>query len=310
MMANNEVTKNKDSKVWKKIREGYSNWLFMMPFIIGFCVFIAYPIVMSMYYSFTDFNGISIRRIGLFNYESILNFGKYGLEQQVFKSFLQTFKYTLISIPINVVLSYCLALMLHKSVPGIKLIRLLFYLPVLIPGIVFGQIWIDMLGYPKGLVNQWLNGMGLSSMTFFSSEYTQLSTLIGISQWTIGGGMIIWLAALSNVPQTLYEASELDGAGFFTRLFKITIPICTPIIFYNVIALTIMCLQVFDSYAYLGRGINDVTYFISIRIYLTAFGEAHQYGLACSMAWLLFVIIGILTAVMFKTSKWVFYGDN
>ena len=193
---------------------------------------------------------------------------------------------------------------------AIKIVRLLCYLPVLIPGIVFGQIWMDMLGHPEGLINSWLVNLGLPKQTFFSAEATQLSTLIVVSQWGIGGGMIVWLAALENIPSTLYEAADIDGAKYYKKLFKITLPMSTPIIFYNLISAVIGCLQTFDSYAYLGRGENDATYFISIRIYVTAFeGTVHQYGFACAMAWILFIIIAVLTGIMFKSSKWVFYGE-
>lgn len=293
----------------RTVKNEYSNWIFLLPFIVGFFLFIVYPLLMSLFYSLTDFNGISIKKIGFFNFKDIFDFSKYGLGKQVFRSFGLTALYTVISIPINTVLSYSLALSLHKQIRGIKVLRLLFYLPVLIPSIVSGQVWLEILGYPDGILNQWLGNIGLGPFTFFQGEETQLATLITTGQWTLGGAMIIWLAALSNVPPELYEAAELDGAKYFRRLFSITIPLTTPIIFYNVISLVIMCLQIFDSYAYLGRGINDGAYFISIRIYMTAFGDGREYGLACAIAWILFAVIAGLTALMFKTQKWVYYGE-
>lgn len=291
------------------LKKEWSNWVFLLPFVVGFCLLIIYPLITSFFYSLTDFNGISIKKIGFFNYADIFDFSKFGYGKEVFRSLGLTALYTMISVPVNTVLSYALALSLHKSVKGIKGIRLLFYLPVLIPGIVSGQVWIDILSYPDGIINQWFTTLGFNPIPFYNSEDWQLATLIITGQWTLGGAMIVWLAALSNVPPTIYEAAELDGAGYFRRLFQITIPMTTPIIFYNLISLIIMCLQTFDSYAYLGRGINDGTYFISIRIYVTAFGDGRQYGLACAIAWILFAIIGGLTAVMFKMSKWVYYGE-
>ena len=301
--------KNRFSQCVKTIKKEYSNWVFLLPFVIGFCLFMVYPLVMSFYYSLTDFNGISIKNVGFFNYKDIFDFSKYGLGKQVLHSFKLTALYTIISVPVNTVLSYALALSLHKEIKGMKVIRLLFYLPVLIPGIVSGQVWLDILGYPTGIINQWLSNFGVGPFTFFNGEHSQMATLITTGQWTLGGAMIVWLAALSNVPPELYEAAELDGAGYFKRLFTITIPLTTPIIFYNLISLIIMCLQTFDSYAYLGRGVSDGAYFISIRIYLTAFGDGREYGLACALAWILFAIIGGLTALMFKMSKWVYEGE-
>lgn len=291
------------------IKKEWPNWIFLLPFIIGFLVFIVYPLGMSIVYSLTDYNGITIKNIGFFNYADIFSFRKYGLGKQVFRSFGLTALYTVISLPINTVLSYMLALALHKPIKGIKVLRLLFYLPVLIPSIVSGQVWIDILRYPDGLINQWAENLGIGPFTFFQGESTQLATLITIGQWTLGGSMIVWLAALSNISPELYEAAQLDGAKYFRKLFSITLPLTTPIIFYNVVCLFIMNSQMFDSYAYLNRGINDGAYFISIRIYLTAFGTGHQYGLACAMAWILFVVIAALTALMFKCSKWVYYGE-
>ncbi len=306
--------KKNDSRLGAFLRgakKEYSNWLFMLPFIVGFSVFVAYPIIMSFVYSFTDFNAIRIKNYGFFNYENIFDFSAYGMGNDIWKSFGLTALYAVISIPLNMFLSFTLAMALRKAIPGIRGIRLLFYLPVLIPGIVMGQIWTDMLGHPEGLINQWLGAIGLPANTFFSSEKTQFATLIAISQWGIGGGMIVWLAALENVPKTLYEAAEMDGITFFGKLFKITLPMCTPIIFYNLIGSIIGALQVFDTYAYLGTGQNNGLYFISIRIYTTAFGgRVHDYGLACALAWVLFAVIAVLTGIMFKTSSWVFYGDS
>jgi multiple sugar transport system permease protein len=293
----------------KELKNDIGCYLFLSPFIIGFSVFVLYPIIMSIFYSVTDFNGVYITQIGLFNYADIFDTSKFGMFKDIMKSFGLTFIYAIISIPLNMILSFSLALLIHKNIKGIKTIRLLCYLPVLIPSIAFGQLWKDMLNYPNGLINQFLNDIGLQAMTFYYAEATQLSTLITTSQWGIGGGLIIWLAALNNIPQTLYEAADLDGANYLTKLIKITLPMSSPIIFYNLICAVIACLQTFDSYSFLNRGINDATYFISIRIYVTAFVEK-SYGLACSIAWLLFAVIGALTVVMFKTSKWVFYGED
>ena len=305
------LTERRGAKLLRGVKREYSNWLFMSPFIVGFLVFVLYPIVMSLAYSFTDYNSIRITEIGFFNYADIFDFSRFGMGHDIWKSYGLTALYAVLSIPLNIFLSYTLALLLQKNIPGIKAIRLLCYLPVLIPGIVFGQIWMDMLGYPEGLINPWLAQLGLSKHTFFSAESTQLMTLLVVSQWGVGGGMIVWLAALENVPKTLYEAAEIDGARFFTKLFRITLPMSSPIIFYNLICSLIACLQTFDSYPYLGVGENTATNFISIPIYLTAFaGDVHNYGLACAMAWILFLVIAVLTGVMFRTSKWVFYGDK
>lgn len=132
-------------------------------------------------------------------------------------------------------LSYSLALFLKKEIKGVKTLRLLFYLPVLIPSIAFGQVWLDMLAYSSnsagGIINQMLTNLNLGKLTFYSAENTQFITFLVTSQWGIGGGMIIWLAALKNISTEIYEAAEIDGANAFVKLFKLTIPMTTPIIF-------------------------------------------------------------------------------
>ena len=209
-------------------------------------------------------------------------------------------------------LSYILALALKNNIPGVKVIRLLFYLPVLLPGFVSGQIWTDILRYntnDMGILNQWLIKLfGSANMFYQGSAATQMATLICTGLLGIGGGMIVWLAAFGNIPPTLYEAADIDGATYMQKLFKVTLPMSTPIIFYNLISAIIGTLQIFDTYSYIGTGANEGLYFISIRIYKTAF-ESFNYGLACSLSWVLFVVIGILTVIMFKSSKWVFYGE-
>ena len=294
----------------QKIKEGYSNWIFLLPAIIGLGVFTLYPILMSLVYSFSNFNGFAMTKYNVYNYFEIFDFSEFAFGNDVWASFKVTTIYAVIGIPLSMVLSFILALALHKNIPGIKALRLLFYLPVLIPSIVSGQIWTDLLGFPpNGLINQTLMSMGIRPGYFFSHESSSLATLLTISQWGIGGGMIVWLAALSGIQPSLYEAADIDGAGYFKKLIKITIPMCTPMIFYNLVSAIIGSLQVFDTYSYLGTGVDGELNFIAIRIYETAFLQS-KYGLACAVAWVLFVIIGILTLIMFKSSKWVFYDEG
>jgi len=251
----------------QKIREGYSNWLFLLPAIIGLGVFTLYPILMSLVYSFSNFNGFVITRINVYNYVEIFDFTEFGFGKEVWASFKVTAIYAVLGIPLSMVFSFILALALHKNIPGIKALRLLFYLPVLIPSIVSGQIWIDLLGFPpNGLINQTLMNMGIRPGYFFSHQSSSLASLLTISQWGIGGGMIVWLAALSGIQPSLYEAADIDGAGYFTKLMKITIPMCTPMIFYNLVSAIIGSLQVFDTYSYLGTGVDNELNFIAIRI--------------------------------------------
>jgi len=271
---------------------------------------------MSIVYSFTDFNGISIGQFYIDNYLSLFDFRvvqgiQVGKGFGIWKSFGITALYTIISIPLSMVCSYTLALALRKNIPGIKVLRLLFYLPVVIPGIVGGQIWMDILNYDiykQGLLNQLTIDLFGFASKFYMGVNTQMITLICVGLFGIGGGMIVWIAAFENIPKTLYEAADIDGAKYFSKLFKITLPMTTPILFYNLICAVIGTLQVFDTYSYLGLGVDEGLYFISVRIFITAFKQSN-FGLACALSWILFIVIGILTIVMFKSSKWVFYGE-
>lgn len=294
----------------KWIKRDYACYLFLIPAFIGFFVFSVYPLIASLLYSFTDFNGVRITMIGTFNYETIFSADPIHGLKQVGASFGLTFLYSVISIPMNLVLSYILALFLWRNLPGIRFFRLLYYLPVLVPGIAMGLLWVDVFDPgPNGIMNQIFSVLGLGQSRFLQSADTALPTYISTGLWVIGGGMLMWIAALNNVPPATIEAAKIDGAGYFRRLFVIIIPFCTPILFYNLINGIIGCLQTFDSYAMVGAGVDNSLYFIAVRIYITGF-ETHQMGLACAEAWLLFLVVAACTVIMFRFSRWVFYADD
>ena len=282
-------------RVLKKNLVSYS---FLLPVIIGILVFTLYPICMSFLYALSNFNGTKITQMGLFNFQKIFTFGVTGWGDRVFGSLGITFVYVVCNLTLSLVLSYVLALFLQRAIAGMRIIRVLCYLPCLIPGI--------------GLFNTWLMKLGMEPLTFFTDAKTALPTLIVTGLWGVGGGMIMWLAAFGNISPDLYEAAKIDGAGYFRRLFAITVPMSTPILFYNAVTSMIGGLQVFGTYANYGTGVDDSLNFIAIRIYVTAFQDSFpgNYGLACAMAWILFFIIGALTLVMFKTGGWIQYGED
>lgn len=302
-------------RVLKKNLVSYS---FLLPVIIGILVFTLYPICMSFLYALSNFNGTKITRMGLFNFQKIFTFGVTGWGDRVFGSLGITFVYVVCNLTLSLVLSYVLALFLQRAIAGMRIIRVLCYLPCLIPGIAAGFIWTDAfaanLADPtmNGLFNTWLMKLGMEPLTFFTDAKTSLPTLIVTGLWGVGGGMIMWLAAFGNISPDLYEAAKIDGAGYFKRLFAITVPMSTPILFYNAVTSMIGGLQVFGTYANYGTGVDDSLNFIAIRICVTAFQDSFpgNYGLACAMAWILFFIIGALTLVMFKTGGWIQYGED
>ncbi|HIY96082.1 MAG TPA: sugar ABC transporter permease [Candidatus Borkfalkia excrementigallinarum] len=305
-------------RMLRSLKKNLVSYSFLLPFIIGTLVFTLYPIAMSFLYALSNFNGTRITQIGFFNFEDIFDFSEFGWGRRVFGSLGVTFGYVFGNMAVSLVLSYVLALFLYSNIPGIRAIRVLCYLPCLIPGIAAGFIWTDAfsanLADPSmnGLFNTWLMKLGLEPLTFFTDASSSLATLIFTGLWGIGGGMIMWLAAFGNISPELYEAAKMDGAGYFRRLFFITVPMSTPILFYNVVTSMIGGLQVFGTYANYSVGVDDSLHFIAIRIYITAFQDTFpgNYGLACAMAWILFIIIAALTLVMFKTGGWIQYGEG
>lgn len=302
---------------WTKtyVKKSLVSYTFLLPVFIGMAVFAAYPIIMSMVYSFTDYNGSFATRVGVFNYVAMFDFSAGGKFFDIFNSFSVTFIYVLASTVLNLVLSYVLALFLKAEVKGIRVIRLLCYLPVLIPGFVSGFVWGQIFSYNadgigNGIINSWLTQLGLPTLTFFASAKTSLLTLIMTNLWTVGGGMIMLLAAFANISPEYYEAAKMDGAGYFKQLFYITVPMSTPILFYNLVVSIISGLQIFATMAAYGTGMEDSLYFIAIRIYRTAFTGNNDYGLACAEGYLLFLIIALLSLLMFKFNGWVHYGDD
>ena len=294
----------------KWIKKDYACYLFLLPAFIGFFVFSVYPMVASLLYAFTDFNGTKITQIGTMNFEKIFSSDIIDGWSEVGKSFGLSILYSVISIPMNLVLSYILALFLYKEIKGIRFFRLLYYLPVVIPGIAMGLLWMDVFSSEStGIMNQIFAFLGIPKSNFFQSADTSLATYILTGLWVIGGNMIMWLAALNNIPPSVTEAAKIDGAGYFHRLFVIVIPLCTPILFYNLINGIIATLQTFDSYAMVGAGVDNSLYFIAVRIYVTGFKHMKM-GLACAEAWLLFLMVAACALIMFRFSKWVFYSDD
>ena len=294
----------------KKIKDSVPVWIFVLPLVVGMLVFTLYPVLKSLIYSFHRYNDASV-------YEFI-GFGNFRLmftddSEEILKVFSNTFLYAIITVPLNLFLSYFLAVIVNQKIRGVNVFRVLYYLPVVIPGVISGVIFSQMFDNTNfGLFNSVLKSLGRSEpFPFFTSEKTAMFSAVLMNFWTIGASMILWLSALKNIPQGLYEAAKIDGAGVWTRVFKITIPMSTPMIFYNLITSIIGALQTNATMVYApngGRGEGDSLYFIAVKIY-TEFASGY-YGYASAVAWVLFVVIAILTFITFKTNKWVYTGDE
>ena len=299
------------SNLKKRIKGSITGWLFILPTVFGICVFTLYPIIQSLYYSFFDYNMTSrFDFVGFGNYIRI-----FSNDSDMPKVVTNTLLFALLNIPVTLCGSYLLALFLNVNLKGIKVFRVLYYLPCTMPAIVSGIVWSYIMRYnveTPGLFNQMFSAMGLPmSRFFYADNFTAVASIVLMNLWSLGGGTIIWLAQFKNIPKQLYEAAEIDGAGTVHRFFAITLPMSTPMVFYNLITNFIVTLQFNGTLTFApntGAGNNNATLMFGLKIYLEAFRRTNM-GYACARAWVLVVAVGLVTALLFKTNKWVQY-DN
>ena len=294
----------------RKILDWISSFAFVLPVVIGIAVFTLMPMISSLCYSFTrtytTVAGMG-EFVGLKNYENL--FGVYS--EQIWDSIGSTFLFTVISLPITLVLSFALALFLAKDFKGVKVFRVIYYLPVMLPAVVSGILWSSLAnGSETSAFNVILAAFGAKPFSFYDSEKTAFFTFILMGLFTIGSSMILWIAQIKAIPDSMFEVADLEGANYFVRLFKIIIPMCTPMIFYNLVQMFIITLQIFSNVITLNiepAGKEQLN-FIVVRIY--DFYNSTDLSTACALSWVLFVIIAVISALTFKFNKWVYYGEE
>lgn len=316
MAKNNLRKQGANETFWKKLWFDYGEILYMIPVILGIICFTVIPMFTSLNYAFHKYNPYArdpseqLTDFGLQNFKKIFTLGvEGGTFETVMYSLFVTFRYAILNIILGIVGSYILALFLNQKTKGVEVFRVVYYLPTLIPAVAGTLLWKDITALKGGYLNMIFEAMGLSAYTFYEAKETVLPTLLFISLFTMGGGTVMWLAQMKNVPTELYESAELDGAGYFTKLFFITIPMTTSMLFYMLIMSTIGGLQTFGNVYPLKEIAGQEVDFIVVQIYENAYVYG-ELSYACALSWLLFVIIGILTAFVFKTSKWVYYGEE
>jgi len=282
-------------------------YVFASPFILGFLIFTLYPIISSLYYSFTDYNLFEAPRvIGFANYEKM-----FTADDKYWKSLQVTFTYVFVSVPFRLAFALGVAMLLNKAIKGIGLYRSSFYLPSLIGGSVAVSImWTQVFG-DKGLLNSFLALIGIHTDTsWIGSPGTALWTLIALSVWQFGSSMLIFLAGLKNIPQSYYEAASVDGAGRVRQFFNITLPLLSPIILFNLIMQMISAFMTFTPAYIISNGEGgplDNTLLYSLYLYRRAF-QFYEMGYASAMAWVMLLLIGAIAFILFQTSKyWVHY---
>lgn len=293
------------------LRTNIQGYLFTLPIILGVAIFCYMPAIQSLIYSLFEYDGFNLKAENFIGFDNYIRIFSKDLETQ--KVFVNTIIYAIISVPLNIVLGYGLALLVNHKKTGVFVYRLLFYLPVIIPGVVSGLLYKDLFDTQYGIFNDILKVFGLE-YTFFEDAATAMPTLIFTNLFQIGGGMVIWLAAFKNIPATLYESADLDGGNYFQKLIYITIPMSTSTIFYNLVTGVIGSLQIFSTFIIAsgsgGRGPDDSLYFLAVKIYNEAFTRFGNMGYACALGWVLFVVIAILSALIFKFNGWVQYMED
>jgi multiple sugar transport system permease protein len=293
-------------------REAIAGYLFISPWIVGFLIFTLGAMLYSLYISFSHYNLAlgRIRPAGFDNYDQLIQ------DPDVLRSLGNTLYYAVLAVPCEIIFALFLAMLLNRLGRSAGVFRTLFYLPKMTPAVATASIFFLLLNGNQGVVNAVLGFFGIDGPNWLVDPAWIKPSLVLMTLWGVSGTMLIFLAALKNVPRDLYEVAELDGAGPVRRFFNITVPMISPTIFFNVIVLTIAALQVFDT-AYLlfsrdqGQATPDAALFYAIYLFQLAFRQ-FNFGLASAMAWLLFVIILIITLIQTRIgNRFVYYeGDN
>jgi oligogalacturonide transport system permease protein len=285
----------------------YMGLLYISPWLIGFLVFELYPFISSFVYSFTDLSLLKKP-----HFIGIQNFVKLFTDDELFYKSLQvTFIFVLIAVPTKIVFSLIVAMILNMKLKGINFFRTMYYLPSIMGGSVAVAILWRYLFSKEGLVNVIFSRLHLPAIDWIGSPNIALYTVSLLTVWQFGSSMVLFLAGLKQVPAELYEAGKIDGASRYRMFFSITLPLITPILFFNIIMQMVNAFQEFTGAMIItGGGPLNSTYLYGLMIYQNAF-QYFKMGYASAQSWVLFVIIMVITLVAFKTShKWVHYEDG
>lgn len=277
--------------------------LFALPAVLGFLIFTVGPMIASLIMSLTDWRiGAPARFTGVENYQRMAS------DDLFWKSLGVTTYYTLGSVPAVLIVGFFVAMLVNTGVRGKSLWRTIYYLPTLVPAVASAVLWIWIFNPDSGLLNSALESAGLPGSNWIYDERTAVPSLILMSTWGFGNAMVIFLAGLQGVPADLYEAVALDGGGAWAKFRHVTLPFMTPTIFYNLVTGVIGTFQAFNqAYIMTNGGPNNSTLFYIYYLYTKAFTDGEM-GYASALAWVLFVIVLIVTVAMFRNARrWVFY---
>lgn len=284
-------------------REATVAYLFLSPWLFGFVVFLAGPMIASLYFSFTEYKVIAPPRwIGLANYTRMFT------DDLFFKSLDVSARYTLFSVPLGITAALAIALLLHQPIIGRGIFRLIFYLPSIISGVAVATVFAWIFNYRFGVLNYLLSLIGVSGPNWLGHPRWALWAFVVMSLWGIGGNVVIFLAALQGVPKPLYEAADLDGASGSQQFWNITLPLISPAVLFVAITGIIYTFQTFTQAFILTQGgPANATLFYLYYLYKNAF-TWFEMGYASALAWVLFLIIITCTLLLLRIStSWVYY---
>ena len=301
----------KGSMVTAKRRETITALLFALPWFIGFSVFLLYPLIASVYYSFCDY---SVLRppvfIGIANYSDLWH------DEVFWKTLQNTSIYTIFALPCGLFVALSLAMLLNTKVRGLTIYRTIFFVPSLVPQVSLAVLWLWLFNGEHGIINYVLNfflwPLHMKGPNWLSDPFWSKPALVLLGVWGVGNAMVIYLAGLQDVPQALYEAADLDGATWWAKTWHVTLPMLSPVILFNLIMGIIGTLQVFTVPYVMFPGGSPArsTYFYTMYLFDNAF-IYHKMGYACAMGWIMFLIILVLTLFSLKMSeRHVYYGGS
>ncbi len=294
---------------FQKWCDKYQGLFYLIPWIIGFLVFKAIPFGQSLYYSFTDMNFFT----GITQY-GIMNYTKAFTTSSITKALVTTFQYSFITVPLKLIFALFVAYILNFKIKFVNLFRTVYYIPSILGGSVAIAVLWKAVFRDDGLVNtliRYITFGHFNGPSWLSDPNYALWIICFLRIWQFGSSMVLFLAALKGVPADLYEAATIDGASKWRQFFSITVPMITPIIFYNLVTQICQAFQEFNGpYIITNGGPRSATTLISILVYNYAFKQ-NEMGMASALAWIMFIIVCILTVIAFTTqNKWVYYSDE
>ncbi|SMF52026.1 carbohydrate ABC transporter membrane protein 1, CUT1 family (TC 3.A.1.1.-) [Paenibacillus barengoltzii] len=294
----------------RKSNSEWSGYLFILPWLLGLVLFTVGPMLFSLLLAFSRWDIItgvkSIEWVGLDNFKAIFQ------DELFYQSLKVTFVFALISVPLYQIFSLIAAMLLNMRTRGMKLFRLIYFMPSVIPAVAVSMMWVMIFNPEYGVLNRALTLVGIQGPAWLQDPSYALGALIVMGIWGIGNTIIIYLSGLQGVPEELYEAAELDGAGRFRRFFSITLPMISPTIFFNLIMGIIGGFQYFtQAFVMTNGGPLNSTLFYNLYLYNKAFQD-YEMGYASALSWILFVIILVFTLLVIRSSSmWVYYqGDD